>query len=124
MIAAIDARMSEVYFGAYGRGVDGKASLLIVDSVCAPTRAPRVGAGRWHAVGTAWGRYEAELRAATTAELDSVDAGALPRAQDALALGLPLLTGGRGVSADALAPAYLRDKVALTLDEQQALRRS
>lgn len=124
VIAAIDARMSEVYFGAYGRGADGEVSLLLADSVCAPAHAPHVASGRWHAVGTAWGRYEAELRAATAAVLDSVDASALPRAQDALALGLPVLSSGRGISADALAPAYLRDKVALTLDEQQELRRS
>lgn len=123
VIAAIDARMSEVYFGAYGRSADGGLSPLLADSVCAPVRAPRVGGGHWTAVGTGWGRYEAELRTATAAELDSVDATALPRAQDGLALGLPVLASGRGISADVLAPAYLRDKVALTLDEQQALRR-
>lgn len=124
VVAAIDARMSEVYFGAYRHGDEGGASPLLADSVCAPAQAPRLGAGRWHAVGTAWGRYEAELRTATAADLIGVEPTALPRAQDGLALGLPVLASGRGICADALAPAYLRDKVALTLDEQQALRRN
>jgi tRNA threonylcarbamoyladenosine biosynthesis protein TsaB len=48
---------------------------------------------------------------------------ALPRAEDALAIGLPRLQAGQGIAADVLAPAYLRNKVALTLDEQRTRRR-
>jgi len=35
---------------------------------------------------------------------------------------VPLLRAGRGQSADNLAPAYLRDRVALTVQEQASLR--
>ena len=121
--AVIDARMSEVYFGAYRRGADGRAEAMLPDQVGAAGSVPRLPAGRWHAVGTGWGRYEAELRAATGL-LDAVaDAAALPHAEEALVLALPEFAAGRTLSADALAPAYLRDRVALTLDEQAALRR-
>lgn len=121
--AIIDARMNEVYFGAYRRGADGLAAVLLADRVCAPEAVPALGAGAWRGVGTGWGRYEAVLRQAAGGTLETIDGAALPRAEDALALGVPMLVAGEGASADALAPAYLRDRVALTLDEQAALRR-
>ena len=120
--AVIDARMSEVYVGAYGRAA-GLASALLADRVCPPDQVPALPAGAWVGVGTGWGRYEAVLRAGFKADFGALDPGALPHAEDALALGVPLLEAGRGQSADALAPAYLRDRVALTIQEQASLRR-
>ncbi len=121
--AIIDARMNEVYFGAYRREASGLAAPLLADRVCPPEAVPALDAGAWRGVGTGWGRYEAVLRRQVGATLAAVDGAALPHAEDALALGVPLLAAGKGASADALAPAYLRDHVALTLQEQAALRR-
>lgn len=123
VVAVIDARMSEIYWGAYRRGADGRATAVLPDQVCAAGSVPRLPAGGWHAVGTGWGRYPEELRDAFGAEPAGIDAAALPHAEDALTLGVPELVAGRAGSADALAPAYLRDRVALTLAEQAALRR-
>jgi tRNA threonylcarbamoyladenosine biosynthesis protein TsaB len=120
--AVIDARMSEVYFGAYGRDAAGLPAALLADQVCGPAQVPALPAGAWTGVGTGWGRYEAALRAGFNADIAGVDAAALPHAEDALALGLPVLEAGRGQPADALAPAYLRDRVALTVQEQARLR--
>jgi len=119
--AVIDARMDEVYFGAY-REASGLAAALLADRVCAPSDVPALGGGNWRAVGTGWDRYERVLREKTGAALTAVDGAALPHAEDAFALGLPALAAGKGLSADALAPAYLRDRVALTLEQQAALR--
>ena len=119
---AIDARMNEVYVGAY-RAEGGRAVVASPDQVCAAASAPPLPAGEWLAVGTGWGRYEAELRRAAGATILAIDAAALPHAEEALWLALPEFAAGRVQSADALAPAYLRDRVALTLDEQAALRR-
>jgi tRNA threonylcarbamoyladenosine biosynthesis protein TsaB len=121
--SAIDARMREVYFGAYRAGADGQAEPLLADRVCAAADVPQLAAGAWHAAGTGWGTYGDVLRTATAAQISAVDAAALPHAEDALPLGLPALQSGAGLSADDLAPAYLRDRVALTLEEQAALRR-
>jgi tRNA threonylcarbamoyladenosine biosynthesis protein TsaB len=120
--AVIDARMSEVYCGAYGRE-GGLAVALLEDRVCPPDQVPALPAGAWAGMGTGWGRYEAVLRAGFKADIATMDGRALPHAEDALALGVPLLAAGRGQSADALAPAYLRDRVALTVQEQASLRR-
>jgi tRNA threonylcarbamoyladenosine biosynthesis protein TsaB len=120
--AIIDARMNEVYFGAY-RAAAGLAEAVLADRVCAPGAVPALPAGPWRGVGTGWGRYDAVVRAALGGEVDGVDPAALPHAHEALVLGVPVLRAGGGGSADALAPAYLRDRVALTLEEQAALRR-
>jgi tRNA threonylcarbamoyladenosine biosynthesis protein TsaB len=121
--AIIDARMNEVYFGAYRRDASSLATALVADRVCPPEAVPVLEAGAWRGVGTGWGRYEAVLRRHLGATLAAIDGAALPHAEDALALGIPVLVAGKGASADALAPAYLRDRVALTLEEQAALRR-
>jgi tRNA threonylcarbamoyladenosine biosynthesis protein TsaB len=120
--AVIDARMNEVYFGAYGRNAAGLATSLLDDRVCPPDAVPALEAGAWIGVGTGFGRYEAVLRRRFETGLTRVDATALPHAEDALALGVPVLEAGRGQSADTLAPAYLRDRVALTVQERAALR--
>ena len=121
--AVIDARMSEVYFGAYGRDGAGLAQSLLADRVCPPDQVPALPAGSWRGVGTGWARYADVLRAGVQAPLVAVDGAALPHAAEALVLGIPVLAAGRGQSADTLAPAYLRDRVALTLEEQAAKRR-
>lgn len=123
VIAAIDARMNEVYVGHYACGREGLPELRGVESVCDPAHAPAAGPGSWVAAGSGWRSYEPQLRAASAAELVAVDGDALPQAGHGLALGLPVLLQGRGTPAEALVPTYLRNKVALTIDEQQALRR-
>ena len=119
----IDARMNEVYFGAYGRGPAGLAEPLLADRVCPPGEVPALPEGAWLGAGTGWGRYEDVLRPALRATVARIEPAALPRAAEALVLGVPVLESGQGQSADALAPAYLRDRVALTSAERAALRR-
>lgn len=119
VLTAIDARMNEVYFAAWTRDTDGLPQRVGEASVAAPA-AVGPHAGVWHAVGSGWQAYRSELAAATGATLGDVDGGALPQARDALRLALPQLVAGTGISAAALVPEYLRNKVALTLREQQA----
>lgn len=121
VIAAIDARMSEVYFAVYCAGSDGLAVEQLPARLCPPTAAPVCDGESW-AVGTGWGTYEAALRAATGAVLRGLDGAALPVAQDALTLALPSFQQGMAKDADGLTPIYLRNQVALTLIEQAALR--
>lgn len=120
--AIIDARMNEVYFGAYRRGAAGLAEPVLADRVCPPAEVPALPEGAWLGAGTGWSRYEDVLRAALHATVARVDPAALPRAAEALVLGVPVLQAGRGQSADGLAPAYLRDRVALTVQERASLR--
>ncbi|HUS24639.1 MAG TPA: tRNA (adenosine(37)-N6)-threonylcarbamoyltransferase complex dimerization subunit type 1 TsaB [Candidatus Binatia bacterium] len=120
---AIDARLGEIYLGAY-RAEHGLAVALQPDRLSTAEAAGALPAARWHAAGTGWAAAGVALRVATGIDPVACDGAALPRALDALALALPRLAAGETLGADALVPAYLRDKVALTLEEQSALRRS
>jgi tRNA threonylcarbamoyladenosine biosynthesis protein TsaB len=124
VLAAIDARMNEVYWGAYRATADGLPQALLEEQVCAPTEVPQAGAGEWTAVGTGWGAYAEALRASSAVEPVKLLADALPHAEDILRLALPRFQAGEAISGDALLPLYLRNKVALTLVEQAALRAS
>ncbi|MDZ4080073.1 tRNA (adenosine(37)-N6)-threonylcarbamoyltransferase complex dimerization subunit type 1 TsaB [Hydrocarboniphaga sp.] len=123
VMACIDARMSEVYWGAYERGPGGLARALLPDRVMPPgaIEADLV-ASVWVAAGTGWGTYEALLKQRLKIEPSFIDGQALPHAAAALRLALPAFASGQALSGDELAPAYLRDRVALTLVEQQAAR--
>lgn len=124
VLCAIDARMGEVYWGAYAADPDsGLPNALIEPCVTPPAVVPAPGVGRWSAVGTGWGSYAETLAGASGVQVVDCDPLALPRADDALRIGRAALSAGRGSTADALVPVYLRNKVALTLSEQQAARR-
>lgn len=123
VLAAIDARMGEVYFQAFVRDASGLAQPASEAVVCAPSaaRAPAQGAA-WQAVGSGWATYQAELCAAVAAEISGFEGAALPQAAHGFALAVPCFERGQAGSADALQPIYLRNRVALTLVEQQQLR--
>jgi len=123
VLVAIDARMGEVYWQAFERGIDGLATPLSEAVVAAPETVPLPpGLGPWLAVGTGWGSYEAALRQRIGDTLGVVDGSALPRAADAFALTLPTFERGAAPDADAMQPIYLRNQVALTLMQQQERR--
>lgn len=122
VLSVIDARMGEVYAGAFVADAQGRASGLVPERVCAPGAVTLPVPGGWHAVGSGWKTYPGELRAAYGLEPLSVDGEALPRAEDAFKLVLPAFESGAAADAEALTPVYLRNKVALTLSEQAKLR--
>ena len=114
--ACLDARLNEVYFGAYRRGPDGLAECVLEDRACAPAEVPALPPGDGLGAGYGW-----SVLAVKPAKLDQ---DALPHAGDALRLAAPRLAQGQGLgNADDLAPAYLRDHVALTLVQQAERRR-
>lgn len=122
VLSAIDARMNEVYFGAF-EVIDGKLRELAPEIVVPPAAIPAMSPGQWLATGTGWGAHLDALTAAAAVDMVRVLPDALPHAGDALLLAAPEFAAGRAINSDALTPVYLRNKVALTLVEQAALRK-
>jgi tRNA threonylcarbamoyladenosine biosynthesis protein TsaB len=121
--AAIDARMGEIYLGTFTR--NGSGELLAVDAeVVARPGAATVSAGQWDGVGTGFAAAEGSLRERLQSQLRTVDASALPHAADVARLAAQAFARGEAVAPDKIEPAYLRNNVALTLVQQQALRDS
>jgi len=116
VVAAIDARMGEVYVGAY-RCEGGDATLVDRERVSKPGDVV-VPDGAWVGVGTGFGAVDGAL--AATLGLQRFDAGALPHASDVAHLAALAFARGEAVAPERAEPAYLRDNVALTLAEQRA----
>lgn len=121
ILAAIDARMGEVYLAAFLR--DGAGMTALGDEVVvAPAAAALPGEGGWHAVGTGFAAAGDALQSRLGERLASVDAQALPRAGDVARLGAIAYACGGAIAPERIEPAYLRNQVALTIAQQQALR--
>lgn len=121
VIAAIDARMGEVYLGTY-RHVDGDVQALTAEVVVKPDAASVPAGTGWQGLGTGFAAADGALQQRLQTSLGLVDACALPHAADIARLAALALGRGEAYAPERVEPAYLRDNVALTLAEQQAQR--
>jgi tRNA threonylcarbamoyladenosine biosynthesis protein TsaB len=123
VVAAIDARMGEIYLGTFGRKASGELLALDAEIVARPETAA-ISEGRWDGVGTGFSAGEGSLLARLQPQLQNVDAAALPHAADVARLAAEAFARGEAVAPERIEPAYLRNQVALTLVQQQDLRDS
>ena len=119
-IAAIDARMGEVYLGAFACEADGGLRALADEIVVAPAAAALPLGRGWHGAGTGFAAAEGALRARFGDRLVAVDAAALPHAADVAALAALAFARGEALAPERIEPAYLRNNVALTIAERAA----
>lgn len=113
----MDARMGECYAGFYQKR-DGIAVALAPERLLAPDALALPSGGDWIGAGSGFGAYAARLPAAFSAAMGRIDAEALPQPAALLALGEYGLRAGLALPPERIEPTYLRDKVALTLDER------
>jgi tRNA threonylcarbamoyladenosine biosynthesis protein TsaB len=118
LLCAFDARMGEVYWGAYERGEHGLAVLRDRELVCHPEQVPRYADTAWAGAGSGWGRYGEVLRQRLGIGLQQCLPDAMPRARGVARLALPALEQGRVLSAEQAQPVYLRDEVAKKTHER------
>ncbi len=113
-LACIDARMSEVYWGAFQRGAARSIEPLGDERVTAPDAVilnePTPARLSWIGVGTGFGAYP-ELAARLGIEAAAVDAKLLPRAHEMVRIGMCEFAAGHARDAERAVPVYLRDKV-------------
>jgi len=119
VLTVLDARMAEVYWAAYQREGDGwravsAPQLALPESVAVPAGDGWVGAGNGFAV------LGEVLRPRLAAQLVRIDDSLMPDAAAMAPLAAAAFARGEGVDAALAAPIYLRDKVALTVDERRA----
>jgi tRNA threonylcarbamoyladenosine biosynthesis protein TsaB len=117
VLAAIDARMGEVYLAAFEREPED-VRLLGSEHLLRPVAASPDPSRRWIGVGTGFDAEQGALRTALGSTVARVDAAALPHAAAVARLAVQAYARGEIVAPERLEPAYLRDKVALTLAEQ------
>jgi len=117
VVCCLDARMNEVYHAAYSR-LDGSWHAVHEPAVCAPDAVPELPGEGWLACGSGFAAYRDTLTARYAGKLVSIDAGRCPHARDVASLAVPYFESGRAVSAEHAVPVYIRNKVALRIDER------
>lgn len=112
ILAAMDARMREVYWGVYARDDAGQPVLWGDECVCPAAAAPLPKCAGWFGAGDGWAAYGEVLRPRLGARLAGWDAGRYPHARDVAQLAAPIYKEGGGLPPEQALPVYLRDNVA------------
>lgn len=117
VIAALDARMGEIYHGAYERD-DGRWRAVREPSLCQPRDAPQVPEAKWTGCGSGFDAHGELLRQRYDGRLAAVVPGLHPRAREIARLAAARFAAGEGVDPAEAHPLYIRNKVALKTHER------
>ncbi len=112
VLAALDARRDEVYWGAYLSDAAGLLQLQGEEVVRAPEMVEVPAAGDWIAAGSGWEAYGARLMPRLDARVVRVLPDLEPRAADVARLARSAFTRGQTVAPEQAIPVYLRNDVA------------
>ena len=113
VLAAIDARMGEVYWAEYQRDAQGVWHGEATEAVLKPEAVQQRLAeleGEWATVGTGWAAWP-DMTQRANVTLSDGDV-LLPEAEDMLPIACQLLEQGKTVAVDKAEPVYLRNEVA------------
>jgi len=112
VIAAIDARMSEVYSGFYRLNDKGIMTAVVDETVLPPAELSGYLAAytkQAYGVGSGWGAYQEVLQALKCNQ--GTPEVLFPDAQAMLTIAEPEFNAGRAVTAEQAQPVYVRDTV-------------
>lgn len=113
VLAAIDARMQQIYWGMFVAGTDGLVQLDGEEQVTAPAVAPLPASTGWIGAGNGWEQYATTLRQRLGSHLAGWRSGCYPSARCVAELGARDFRAGKAVKAEEALPVYLRDNVAV-----------
>ena len=112
VLSALDARMGEVYWGAFERDADGVMRAVQDECVIAPDQVMLPETGEWHGAGPGWAAYAAVLRTRCGERIVDSDGQLFPHAAYLLPIAAVEFQRGAMVTAEQALPVYLRDQVA------------
>ncbi len=120
VIAALDARMGEIYCAAYEKQQDGWVAVY-EPCLCKPEDAPALAGCDWFGSGSGFATFNEALQARYAGQLTGVDAASVPKAAAIAVLAATRFARGVGDDAALAQPFYLRDKVALKTAEREQI---
>jgi len=107
--AAIDARMNEVYWGAYRTDAKGVMQRVGEELVTPASRVSPLEGDNWHGIGSGWAIFAEELQRA--GKVIDWQGDYFPHAQDVAVLAVDAYAQGQTIRADEALPVYLRNQV-------------
>ena len=111
VLAALDARMHEVYWGGFRVDADGHLEPVIAESVARPHEVEVPDGDGWCGAGSGWATH-AEALQARCGEIKAIRGEVRIHAQDVARLAARRFAAGEHVDAVQAMPVYLRDEVA------------
>ena len=111
ILAAIDARMGQVYWAAYRAG-DSRVEALTDEQVSDPSGVGTGLEGLYVGTGSGWDQHHEKLAASLGTRLDRWMPEQYPAGEALLSLGEQLFGEGKAVPAFEALPVYVRDDVA------------
>lgn len=112
VLAAFDARMQQVYWGAYQRGPAGLMVPTATEIVIDPTQAPIPAGEGWVVAGSGWDIYKDTLGPRLQRQNSSGVAGMAPQARHLAVLAVARFNAGDLVTPEHAVPVYIRDDIA------------
>lgn len=112
VLTALDARMSEVYWGAFDTDADAALHPVGEETVCAPAAVPVPDGAGWFGVGSGWDAYADALAARCGTALAATRGDRRPQAFDIALLAAAAVARGEALAPELALPVYLRDRVA------------
>ncbi len=118
VLAALDARMDELYLAAYERAGAGW-HCVIEPCLCTVSAAPALSGPDWVGCGSGFGVHADALRARYGPQLRAVHPDTFAHAREIAAIAARVHAAGGSMEPDHAAPLYVRDKVARTVAERR-----
>jgi tRNA threonylcarbamoyladenosine biosynthesis protein TsaB len=117
VIAALDARMNEIYLAAYEKQ-DEEWKTIIEPCLCKIENAPALTGDGWFGAGSGFAVDNQSLAIRYAQQLSGVNTNLVPQAGAVAQLAAIEFAKGNAVDAALALPLYLRDKVALKTSER------
>ena len=112
VLAALDARMQEVYWGAFKCDASGLVESASEERVCAPDAVECPEQDGWTGAGSGWDVYTEILSARCSVAAASVYTNQHPHAADVARLAVRAFAQGKTLAPEQAIPVYLRNNVA------------
>ena len=117
VVCCLDARMGEVYQAAYEKHGDDWQEVQ-APGLYNPAAVPLLPDGRWQGCGSGFAAFGAELAARYGGSIERVIENIAPHAREIALLGAGHFARGDEIDAADALPLYVRNKVALRVDER------
>lgn len=112
VLAALDARMEQVYWCAYVRNAAGFVEPLGVEMVIRPEAVPTQSEGIWEGAGSGWDAYHPLLVARLGEAIVRWRRGTIVQARHVASLAATAYAAGSRMDPADAVPVYIRDEVA------------
>ena len=117
VVCCLDARMGEVYHAVYEKRGDDFTEVL-APGMYKPAEVPALPAGQCSGCGSGFAVYRGELDARYAGSLERIIGNLAPHARDIAALAAKQFARGDVVDAADAVPLYVRNKVAMKVNER------